>query len=186
MIEKTIFEGLYIVNQKRNIDERGYFVEAFKKKDFEKNGINIDFVQDNHSYSKSSYTLRGLHLQMPPMDQAKLVKVIKGSIVDIALDLRPSSSTYKKYFKIKLTDSNDKQLFIPTGFAHGFLTLENNTEVIYKTSNYYNKDKELGILWSDTDLKIKWHDASFKPIISEKDKINPTLKSLEKFFEQFK
>ena len=179
MIKKTFIKNLFLVNPKKIKDSRGFFIETYKKKILKKNKINFDFVQEHHSYSKSKFTLRGLHFQTPPFDQAKLVRVIKGSVVDIALDLRSNSPTYKKYFKVLLSSKNLKQLLIPTGFAHGFLTMESNTELIYKTSNYYSKKNEVGISWSDPELNINWCNKKFKPVLSDKDKENPKLSEIK-------
>lgn len=182
MIEKTFINDLLIINTKKIEDTRGFFSETFKQDIFNSNGLDISFVQDNHSLSKKKNTLRGLHFQLPPFEQAKLVRVVRGSIIDVAVDLRTNSKTFKKYFKINLSANNFKQLYIPVGFAHGFITLEDNTEVLYKTSNYYSKEHERGILWSDNDIAINWGNEKLVPILSDKDKSNFLLKNMKKLF----
>ena len=152
-------------------DERGCFSEIFNLVDFKKNGINIDFVQDNYSKSCTK-VLRGLHYQKAPYAQAKLIKCIKGKICDIAVDIRPKSPTFKQYVKIELSSENNYQLFIPEGFAHGFVVKSQDAEVLYKVSNYYNPESECGIFWADKTLNIDW-GINFEPILSEKDKNLP-------------
>jgi len=164
----TSFEGIHIIHPSIFKDERGYFFESFNKKKFlELTGFSADFVQDNQSLSNKN-VLRGLHFQMPPFAQAKLVRVVRGSVMDIAVDLRKNSPTFGKYISLELNDRNNLSLFIPEGFAHGFVTLEENTIFIYKCSNFYHKESERTIMWNDQDLKIDWQIAD--PIISEKDK----------------
>lgn len=165
-LEKTFIDGLQIITPKVIEDNRGYFFESYNKKGLE-TIIDIDFVQDNESMSQKG-VLRGLHFQKPPYTQAKLVRVIKGSVLDIVVDLRKDSSTYGQYQKIILSEQNKKQFYIPKGFAHGFLVLEDDTIFSYKCSNYYHKDSEVSLLWNDTTLNIDWEIEN--PIISEKDK----------------
>ncbi len=152
-------------------DERGHFFENFKKKIFEDYGINANFVQDNQSLSKRG-VLRGLHFQKPPFAQAKLVYVVKGKVLDVAVDIRKNSPDFGKYYSTIIDDKNKKILFIPEGFAHGFLTLKNNTIFCYKCSNYYNKESDSGILWNDPALNINWQLSKYsieQPFLSEKD-----------------
>lgn len=156
-------------------DKRGYFFESFNEKAFADAGINIDFIQDNQSLSGAGI-LRGLHFQAPPFAQAKLVRVIKGAVIDVAVDIRKDSPTYGQHFSIELNENNKTQLLVPAGFAHGFVTLEDNTIFSYKCSNLYNKESEGGILWNDKDLGIQWNIAD--PVISEKDEILPAFKDL--------
>jgi len=163
---RTKIEGLIIVEPKIYEDERGYFYESFNKEVFEKAGINDQFVQDNQSKSQKD-VLRGLHFQRPPYAQAKLVSVIKGGVLDVAVDLRRNSKTYGQYFTIELTEVNKKILYIPKGFAHGFVALEDNTIFSYKCSNFYNKQSEDAILWNDKSLNIDW--GVDRPILSGKD-----------------
>ena len=156
-----------LIRPKIHEDERGFFIETYKKTEFKQNGIDVEFNQDN--YSKSSHrVLRGLHFQRKPFEQAKLVRCTKGKIYDIAVDIRPESITFKKYVKVELSEENKNMLFIPKGFAHGFVALSEDVEINYKTSNEYNKDSECGIIWSDKDLNIDW-GIDFEPILSNKD-----------------
>ena len=166
-ITKTDIEGLLVIEPFVYNDDRGYFFESYNLKAYKDLGIDVDFVQDNQSCSKKN-VLRGLHFQKPPFAQAKLVSVIKGSVMDVVVDIRKESPTYGKYFSIVLSSSNKKLLYIPEGFAHGFLTLEDDTIFSYKCSNFYNKDSEDSLLWNDLDLKIDW--GIKHPILSEKDK----------------
>lgn len=154
-------------------DQRGYFFEFFHKERFKNAGINCDFVQDNQSSSLKN-VLRGLHFQVPPFAQAKLVRVIRGSVLDVAVDLRINSPTYGNFVSIVLDDKKKNMLFIPEGFAHGFLTLEDFTIFQYKCSDYYNKDSEDCILWNDSSLNINWNIEN--PVISEKDKYGKVFK----------
>ncbi len=157
-------------------DERGFFMETYKKEEFEKNGIKGEFLQDNHSHSKPG-VLRGLHFQREPYAQSKIVRCIKGKIFDVAVDLRESSSTFGKYVGVILSDENKKMLYIPRGFAHGFLVLSEGADVIYKVDNIYAPEYEGGLIWNDSDVGIEWPEI--EPILSEKDKKWPTLRELK-------
>tara|TARA_Y200000002_G_C22302899_1_gene505310 strand:+ start:82 stop:603 length:522 start_codon:yes stop_codon:yes gene_type:complete len=157
----------FLINSEKIFDERGFFSEVFKYSDLSGNDIN--FVQDNFSFSKYKGTLRGLHFQTPPHEQAKLVRVLKGSILDVVVDLRASKSTFLKITSVKLSAENWKQFFIPAGFAHGFITLEDNTEVLYKVDNYYSKLHDSGIKWDDPKLNIDWGLSIENIIVSKKD-----------------
>jgi len=163
---KSPIEGLVVIEPKVFEDERGHFFESYNENIFKENGIDTNFVQDNQSLSQKG-VLRGLHFQHPPYGQAKLIRVISGSVLDIAVDLRKNSLTYGKYEAIELSAHNKKMFFIPEGFAHGFLTLENNTIFSYKCSNFYNSGSEDAILWNDETLGIDWKINS--PILSKKD-----------------
>lgn len=165
-ITKTDIEGLIIIEPQIFKDSRGCFFESWNAKKFKQLGISEDFVQDNQSVS-SKGVLRGLHFQNPPYAQAKLVRVIKGSVLDVAVDLRKNSSTYGKHVSVILSEQNNKSFFIPKGFAHGFLSLEDNTVFNYKCSDYYNKESEGSLLWNDEDLKIDWQIDN--PLVSKKD-----------------
>ena len=165
-LTKTDIEGLIIIEPQIFKDSRGAFFESWNAKKFKQLGISEDFVQDNQSVS-SKGVLRGLHFQNPPYAQAKLVRVLKGSVLDIAVDLRKNSTTYGMHVSVILSDQNNKSIFIPKGFAHGFLSLEDNTVFNYKCSDYYNKDSEGSLLWNDEDLKIDWQIDN--PLVSEKD-----------------
>jgi len=156
-------------------DDRGYFLEVYKKPDFESFGIRCDFVQDNHSYSRYG-VLRGLHFQRAPYAQAKLVRCVKGKIFDVAVDIRKDSPTFGKYVSVILSDENNHMLFIPRGFAHGFQVLSKDAHVSYKVDNLYAPNYEGGIIWDDPDLNIPWPIKT--PILSEKDRKWPTLKEL--------
>lgn len=176
--KKTEIEEVILVEPKVFGDERGFFMESYKKSDFEKNGIIGEFNQDNHSKS-SKGVLRGLHFQKDPYAQAKLVRCIRGRIYDVAVDIRENSPTFGKYVKVELTEGNKKMLYIPKGFAHGFVALSDDVEIAYKTQGEYNAEADSGIIWNDETINIDW-EIDFEPILSEKDKIRPTLKE---FFE---
>lgn len=167
ILEKTNIEDIILLTPRVYQDERGYFMESYNQKKVEIL-IKDHFVQDNESESHKN-VLRGLHFQLPPHAQSKLIRVIKGSILDIAVDLRKESSTYGKHFKHILSGENKKQLYIPVGFAHGFLSLENNTILNYKCSDYYDAKAEASILWNDPDLAIDWGIEN--PILAEKDRL---------------
>ncbi|MEI6454676.1 MAG: dTDP-4-dehydrorhamnose 3,5-epimerase [bacterium] len=169
-IIKTPLEGLLIIKPDVFEDERGYFFESYNHARLLKHGLDLRFVQDNESKSKQG-VLRGLHFQAPPYDQGKLVRVMRGSVLDVAVDIRKNSSTYGKWESIVLSGQNKWMYWIPSGFAHGFVTLEDDTIFFYKCTNVYNKPSEGSILWSDPDLGIDWGIA--EPVISEKDKVSP-------------
>lgn len=159
-------------------DNRGFFLESYKKSDFYSNGICKEFCQDNHSCS-SKGVLRGLHYQIKPYEQAKLVRCTKGKILDVVVDIRPHSTTFGEYIKVELSEENKYMLYIPEGFAHGFVVLSDTAELLYKASNEYSPKHERGILWSDKDINIDW-GIDFQPILSEKDKILPILSLINK------
>ena len=167
---------------KKFVDERGYFSEIFNIREYKKLGIEDQFVQDNRSFSKKTGTVRGLHFQSPPYEQSKLISCTRGSIFDVAVDLRKNSPTFGKWTAHELTYDNGCQLFVPFGFAHGFMTLEDNTEVIYKCSNYYNPESEQIIKWNDPDIDIKW-PLNIKTIISNRDNNAPFLSQIESPFQ---
>ena len=162
-----------ILKPKVFYDDRGYFFESFNQQEFNKEtGLNILFVQDNQSYSTEG-VIRGLHYQIPPFEQAKLVRVISGKVLDIAIDIRKNSPTYGKYISVELSGENNLQLFIPAGFAHGFVTLSETAIFSYKCSNFYSKEHEGGIRFNDSKLNIDWQIASNEMIVSDKDKLLP-------------
>ena len=163
-------KGLIVIEPKMFYDERGSFFESYNKEKFKELDIDVDFVQDNQSISHKN-VLRGLHFQKEPYAQDKLVRVTKGSVLDVAVDLRLSSPTYGKWASIVLSEKNGLMFFIPKGFAHGFLSLEDNTVFQYKCSNIYSKDHEDGLLWDDPNLNIDW--AVDKPNVSQKDLLLP-------------
>ena len=176
---KTSIDGLLIIKPDVFKDDRGYFYESYNKERFAKAGLMMDFVQDNESKSDKG-VLRGLHFQKPPYAQGKLVRVIKGSVMDVAVDLRKDSPTYGKWESVVLTEENKLQFWIPEGFAHGFVALEDNTIFNYKCTNVYNKESEGSILWNDPDINIIWNIDN--PILSEKDKISPLFKNFKSPF----
>ena len=177
---KTTLKDARIIKPQVFGDNRGFFLESYSKKKFEKEGIEAEFVQDNHSKSEKKGTLRGLHFQLPPYVQTKLIRVISGKILDVIVDLRRDSETFGKWEAFELSAENFQMLFVPRGFAHGFITLENNTEVLYKADNFYEPDFEGGIAWNDPDLKINWPLEN--PILSERDAKWPNLKNFDNPF----
>ena len=168
MVEEKEIEGIIIFETEVFRDDRGYFMEFYNEKRFNHNLLeNFSFKQDNISCSKKN-VLRGLHFQAPPYEQGKLIQVLKGKVIDVVVDLRMNSKTFGKHMKIELSSDNCKQLWIPPGFAHGFLTLEDDTLFSYKCTNHYSKNHEMDLLWNDENLNIEWGIEN--PIISEKDK----------------
>ena len=165
---KTEIEGLIVIEPKVFKDDRGYFYESYNYDLFRINGVEDVFVQDNESLSQKN-VLRGLHFQKPPYSQAKLIRVVQGKVLDVAVDLRKNSKTYGKHCAIELSSENKKMFYIPEGFAHGFLTLEDDTIFSYKCSGFYNPSSEDALLWNDKYLNINWNVEN--PILSEKDKI---------------
>lgn len=178
-ILQTPIEGLLLIEPAVFRDERGYFFESFNEKLFSDNGIDVRFIQDNQSLSHKG-ALRGLHFQAPPFAQGKLVRVIQGSVLDVAVDIRKGSATYGKHYDYVLSGENNMQLWIPAGFAHGFVTLENNTIFSYKCTGLYNKASEGGILWNDPQLNINWNASN--PILSAKDLQLPLFKNFNSPF----
>ncbi|HLO59944.1 MAG TPA: dTDP-4-dehydrorhamnose 3,5-epimerase [Bacteroidales bacterium] len=180
-LTETGFKGLVVLKPKIFEDSRGYFYESYNKKILSDNDINLDFVQDNQSLS-SFGTIRGLHYQLIPYAQTKLVRVILGSVYDVAVDIRKESPTFGKWFGIELTDSNKLQMLIPKGFAHGFSVLSEKAVVMYKTDDYYNKESERGIAYNDSSLQIDWKIPVSSFVISEKDKTLPSFKDSDSNF----
>lgn len=175
---KTDIEGLAVIEPSVFSDARGYFFEAFNQKVFNAEVAPVEFVQDNES--KSSYgVVRGLHFQRPPYAQAKLVRVVKGRVLDVAVDLREGSPTYGKHFSVELSDENHRMLFIPRGFAHGFSVLSEEVVFQYKCDNYYYPENEGAIAWNDPDLGIDWGIPEDKVVLSAKDAKNPFLKDMK-------
>ena len=174
--ERQKIKDVILVKPRVFGDNRGFFMESYKKSDFIKNGIDVEFVQDNHSKS-SAHVLRGLHYQEAPFGQAKLVRCPRGRIYDVAVDIRPGSKTFGEYVKVELSEENKQMLFIPDGFAHGFVVLSDEAELLYKTSKEYAPQADRGILWNDKDININW-EIDFEPVLSEKDKIQPALKEV--------
>lgn len=173
---KTVLEDVIVVEPTVYGDNRGFFVETYKKSAFEQNGIKASFMQDNHSKSTKG-VLRGLHYQLNPKAQSKLVRCTKGKVLDIAVDIRNGSKTFGKWVSVELSEENKKMLYIPEGFAHGFVVLSDEAELLYKTSNEYSQELDRGIRWNDPDINIDW-GIDYEPIISEKDKVQPFFKEL--------
>ena len=181
-IIQTEIPGLVIIEPRIFGDSRGYFFESFSEKNFKEQVADVDFVQDNES--KSCYgVVRGLHFQKPPHAQAKLVRVVKGRVLDVAVDLRKGSPTYGKHVAVELTEENHRQFFIPRGFAHGFAVLSEEAVFQYKCDNYYAPQSEGAVAWDDPDLAIDWGVPAESVILSEKDSRHPALKDLDSPFE---
>lgn len=174
-IKTTPIEGLLVIEPQVFNDPRGYFYESYNKQKFTEAGIDFEFIQDNQSLSQKGI-IRGLHFQVPPFEQGKLVRVIQGAVKDVVVDIRKNSPTFGQHFSIVLTSENKTMFFIPPGFAHGFETLEDDTIFLYKCTNVYNKESEGGLLWNDPFLNINWQNID--PLISDKDKILPTFENL--------
>ena len=171
---KTEIEGLVIVEPKVFGDHRGFFMESWSERAFAEAGLNYTFVQDNHSSSTVKGTLRGIHFQRGDKAQAKRVRCVRGRVLDVAVDLRPGSPTYKKWVAVELSEENKRMVMIPRGFGHGFVTLTDNVEFLYKADNPYAPESEGGIRWNDPELNIDW--GLQNPVLSDKDKVNPFLK----------
>ena len=173
----TKIKGLLLIEPKIWKDDRGYFFESYNKKSFTEAGIHVDFVQDNQSLSQKG-TLRGLHAQAAPHAQGKLVRVIQGRVIDVVVDIRKDSETYGEHLTVELNGETKQMFWVPPGFLHGFVTLENNTIFSYKVSGLYNKSAEFGILWNDPELNIDWGISPDEVILSEKDQNLPLFKDL--------
>lgn len=174
--ERQKIKDVILVKPKVFGDSRGFFMESYKKSDFFANGIDVEFNQDNHSKSTKG-VLRGLHYQANPYGQAKLVRCSKGRIYDVAVDIRPESKTFGQYVKVELSEENKHMLYIPIGFAHGFVALTDEVELLYKASGEYAPKADRGIIWNDKDINIDW-EIDFEPLLSEKDKIQPSLSEI--------
>jgi len=179
LIEPTAIEGVLILTPQRHGDARGFFSESWNRKRLQEAGINVDFVQDNHSLSERENTLRGLHFQTPPHAQAKLVRCGRGRFLDVAVDIRRGSPTYGQHVSVELSFENGKQLWVPAGFAHGFVTREPDTEIIYKCSDYYAPDCDRAIHWDSCG--IDW-GLTGAPILSDKDSAAPRLEAVDSPF----
>lgn len=176
-IISTKLEGLYIVEPDVHGDNRGFFMESYSSAKLAEHSIDFHFVQDNHSLSTETGVLRGLHYQLNPKAQTKLVRVASGAIYDVAVDIRKDSSTFGEWVGVILSETNKRQLLVPQGFAHGFCTIVPNTQVLYKVDEYYSPEHDRGILWSDPAIGIDWPTS--KPILSDKDQKHPLLKDAE-------
>jgi dTDP-4-dehydrorhamnose 3,5-epimerase len=181
-VRRLAIPDVAVLKPKRHGDERGFFVETYNKRTLADAGFDLDFVQDNLSHSRRIGTLRGLHYQPPPFAQTKLVQVIHGRILDVAVDIRRTSTTFGQHVAIEASAENGEQILIPVGFAHGFCTLEPDTIVAYKVSNYYSAAHDLGIHWNDPDLKIDWPFKADDVEISLKDTQQPALGSIDTLF----
>ncbi len=179
-IIKTEIPEVLIIEPQVFGDHRGWFCETYSKAKLKELGIDIDFVQDNHSLSSQKGTLRGMHFQIDPKAQTKLLRCTKGKILDVAVDIRKDSPTYKKWIAVELSEENQKQIFIPKGFAHGFLTLTNDVEVQYKVDEYYSKECDRSIRYDDPQINVNWNIAN--PILSEKDLNAPFLEESDNNF----
>ena len=177
-LDPLALDGVFLFTPDRHGDARGWFSESWRRDIWQEAGVTTDFVQDNESFSQESGTVRGLHFQLAPMAQAKLVRVLAGRILDVAVDIRPGSKTFGKHVEVELGADDRKQLFIPTGFAHGFCTLQPNTQIAYKVSAYYSPAHDRGIRWNDPALGIAWPVRADQAILSDKDQKLPDLKSI--------
>ena len=179
-ITKTKLEGVVIIEPDVFGDNRGFFMESWNKKKMAEAGLDYDFVQDNHSKSTVKGTLRGIHFQKGDKAQAKLVRCVKGAVLDVAVDLCKNSPTFKQWVGVELSEENKKQLLVPRGFGHGFVTLTDDVEFLYKADNYYAPEADAGIRWNDLEIGVEWGIEN--PILSEKDKKNPFLKDCTELF----
>ncbi len=182
IIETAIAEVKIVVPKKFG-DHRGFFSETWNKSTLKAAGIETDFIQDNHAFSAERGTIRGLHYQCAPKAQGKLVRVTRGRVLDVAVDIRKGSPTFAQYVAVELSAENWHQLWVPAGFAHGYCTLSEDVEFLYKVDNDYSPENEAGIIWNDPDLNIDWGVGDAEVKLSEKDKLLPTLKNQTKLFE---
>jgi dTDP-4-dehydrorhamnose 3,5-epimerase len=181
-VEKTGLEGVLSILPARFGDDRGYFSETYNRSAFHQIGVTSAFVQDNQSLSRDRATVRGLHFQIPPFAQAKLVRVLRGTICDVAVDLRRASRGFGKSAAVVLSAENGRQLFVPAGFAHGYCTLESDTEVLYKVDAPYSREHEKGLRWNDPALGISWPIAETEAVLLERDRFQPLLADLPEYF----
>jgi dTDP-4-dehydrorhamnose 3,5-epimerase len=182
-IQPTTIAAVKLLTPKKIGDGRGFLSEVYKRSEFEAAGLFLEFVQENHLFSERAGTVRGLHFQIPPFAQDKLVRVIRGRIFDVAVDLRRSSPTFGRHVATELSAENWRQLLIPKGFAHGLCTLEPDTEVAYKATNYYSGECDRGLLWNDPDLGIEWPVSESTACTSDADRTHPRLRELPVFFD---
>jgi dTDP-4-dehydrorhamnose 3,5-epimerase len=182
LVQDTPLAGVKIVTPRKHGDHRGFFSEVYNETTWRAAGLDIRFVQDNHSLSAAAGTIRGLHFQIVPRAQAKLVRVARGRVLDVAVDLRRSSPTYGRHFAIELSADNWAQLFVPVGFAHGFCTLTEDAEVLYKVSELYSPAHDRGLAWDDPDLAIAWPFTAEQATLSDKDRRWPRLRDLADVF----
>jgi dTDP-4-dehydrorhamnose 3,5-epimerase len=180
-IESLDISDVKVVRSSKLIDDRGFFSEVYNRRDLAEAGVSVEFVRDNHSLSLEPGTVRGMHFQIPPFAQHKLVRVVRGAITDVVVDIREGSPTYGRNVSVTLSANDWNQIFVPIGFAHGFMTLQPNTEVLYKVSNYYSPQHDRGLLWNDEDLAIQWPRME-NVVISDKDKSWPRLRDVPRVF----
>lgn len=181
-VVSTAIAGVKEIRPVRHRDPRGFFAEIFRESLLREHGIDVPFVQENHSLSLDRGVVRGLHFQTPPAGQAKLVRVGAGAVLDVAVDIRRGSPTYGRHVAVVLSAADGNQLFVPEGFAHGFCTLEPNTEVFYKVSRYYSPEHDEGLAWDDPDLGIDWPIPAAEAVLSDKDRRHPVLTALPGYF----
>ena len=181
-IRSLEIEAVKLIEPRRFTDRRGYFVETWNRKALAEAGVAVDFVQDNASYSRDAGTIRGLHFQRLPAAQAKLVRVVRGAVFDVAVDLRRASPSFGRFVSAVLTAERGEQLFVPVGFAHGFCTLEPDTEVAYKVSDHYSPEHDAGIAWDDPELGVPWPLSGGAPVLSDKDLQLPRLADVPSVF----
>lgn len=182
-VRATEIPDVKIIKPPRHLDQRGFFSETYNKRAFEQAGIHVEFVQDNHSLSVEKSVVRGLHYQTRPFAQDKLLRVVRGAVFDVAVDLRRGSPAFGKHVSVVLSAEDWNQILIPQGFAHGFVTLQPNTEVIYKVSNYYSPENDTGLFWADPELGIEWPVSPAEAILSEKDGRLPRFSEVKRFFD---
>jgi dTDP-4-dehydrorhamnose 3,5-epimerase len=179
---ETAIADVKLIKPVRHVDSRGFFSEVFKESELRKHAVDIHFVQDNHSLSADKGVVRGLHFQIPPFAQAKLLRVTAGSIIDVAVDIRDGSPSFGRHVAVVLSAADWNQIFIPEGFAHGYCTLEPNTEVLYKVSAYYSPEHDRGLLWNDPALGIAWPVSADEALVSDRDRKHPSLSRLPRHF----
>jgi dTDP-4-dehydrorhamnose 3,5-epimerase len=183
LVEDAGIPGVKIVTPQKHGDTRGFFSEVYNRTTWESAGLRFEFVQDNHSFSAAVGTLRGLHFQTPPFAQDKLIRVGRGRILDVAVDIRRSSPTFGKYVAVELSAENWRQLLVPIGFAHGFVTLEPDTEVLYKATAVYSPANDRGVAWDDPDIGVAWPLPETGPLLSDKDRRWPRVREAQELFE---
>jgi dTDP-4-dehydrorhamnose 3,5-epimerase len=183
IVEPTAIPDVKVLTPKKFGDHRGFFSEVYAQRSFAEAGVEMDFVQDNHAFSADKGTLRGLHFQSPPFAQDKLLRVTRGRILDVAVDLRKSSPSFGRHVAVEISAENWRQILVPIGFAHGYVTLEPDTEVLYKVTNYYAPDHDHGLAWDDPELGIDWGLDANQAILSNKDRNHPRLADLPKYFD---
>lgn len=182
-IEETVIADVKILCPKKFGDDRGFFSEVWNAQTLKEAGLDLAFVQDNHAYNAEAGVVRGLHYQLDPKAQGKLVRVLRGAVIDVAVDIRVGSPTFGQHVAVELSADNWRQLWVPAGFAHGYCTLKPDTEIVYKVTDYYSPEHDCGIFWNDPDLNINWSVSTEKAILSEKDKILPLLKDQTRLFD---